>query len=91
MEKKVSDRTLELIKEYLPEIGVGLPLKDEEDIERICDFFEDMEVTLANAAGCGEKVDRDLLCGAAVVYDELVINGDDYHDIDALNKRLIGD
>ncbi len=89
MEKTVSDRTLELIKEYLPEIGLELLLKDEEDIEKICDFFEEMEVTLANADGCGEEVDSDLLCGAADAYDELVINGND-HDIDELNKRLIG-
>jgi len=88
MEKNVSDRTLELIKLYLPEIGFKLPLKDVEDIEKICDFFEEMEVTLANADGCGEEVDSDLLCGAADAYDELVINGDDYHDIDELNKRL---
>lgn len=90
MKKNVSDRTVELIKEYLPEIGVELPLKDADDIEKICDFFEEMEVTLANADGCGEKVDTDLLDGAADAYDDLVINGDDYHDIDELNKRLIG-
>ncbi len=90
MKKNVRDRTVELIKEYLPEIGVELPLKDEEDIEKICDFFEEMEVTLANADGCGEEVDQDLLDGVSDAYDDLVINGDDYHDIDELNKRLIG-
>lgn len=88
MEKTVSNRTLELIKLYLPEIGLKLPLKDEGDVELICDFFEEMEVTLANADGCGEEVDQDLLDGASDAYDELVINGDDYHDIDDLNMRL---
>lgn len=39
--------------------------------EKICDFLEDMEVILANAEGCGEKVNKDLFCGAANPYDKL--------------------
>lgn len=61
MQKIVSDETISLIKRYLPEIGIQLPLRNEEDIEKISDFFEEMEISLSNALGCGEKIDRKLL------------------------------
>ena len=90
MQKTVRDETISLIKAYLPEIGVQIPLRDEEDVERICDYFEDMEVSLANALGDGDKIDRDLLDAAANAFDDLaIIEDDDCHDIDDLNRRLM--
>ena len=90
MQKMVRDETISLIKAYLPEIGVQVPLRDEEDVERICDYFEDMEVSLANALGDGDKIDRDLLDAAANAFDDLaIIEDDDSHDIDVLNRRLM--
>ncbi len=91
MQKAVRDGTISLIKRYLPEIGIQLPLKDEEDIEKMSDFFEDMEISLSNALGCGDEVDRRLLDAAARAFDDLVIiEDDDFHDIDDLNRRLMG-
>lgn len=90
MKKTVSKRSIELIVKYLPEIGVELPLKNEDDVDKICDFFEDMEASLANAAGCGEKIDRDLLCDASNAFDDLaIINDGDYHDLEELNAQLM--
>jgi len=90
MQKTIRDETITLIKAYLPEIGVQVPLRSEEDIEKICDFFEYMEVTLANALADGEKVDRNLLDAAASAFDDLaIVEDDEYHDIDDLNRRLM--
>lgn len=89
MQKIVSDETISLIKRYLPEIGIQLPLRNEEDIEKISDFFEEMEISLSNALGCGEKIDRKLLDSAARAFDDMaIIEDDDFHDIDNLNRRL---
>jgi hypothetical protein len=90
MKKVIRDATVSLIKVYLPEIGVQIPLRDEEDVEKICDYFEDMEVSLANALGYGDEIDRGLLGAAANAFDDLaIIEDDDYHDIDDLNRRLM--
>ena len=90
MQKTIRDETITLIKAYLPEIGVQVPLRSEEDIEKICDFFEYMEATLANALADGEKVDRNLLDAAASAFDDLaIVEDDEYHDIDDLNRRLM--
>ncbi len=90
MQKIIRDETVSLIKAYLPEIGVQIPLRDEEDVEKICDYFEDMEVSLANALGYGDKIDCGLLGAAANAFDDLaIIEDDDYHDIDDLNRRLM--
>jgi hypothetical protein len=91
MQKTVSNETVSMIKRYLPEIGIQLPLRDEEDIEKISDFFEEMEISLSNALGCGERIDRQLLNSAACAFDDLaIIEDDDFHDVDDLNKRLLG-
>ena len=90
MQKTIRDKTVYLIKTYLPEIGVQIPLKGEGDIEKICDFFEDMEVSLANALGYGDEIDRGLLGAAADAFDDLaIIEDDDCHDVDDLNRRLM--
>lgn len=90
MQKIVRDETISLIKTYLPEIDIQLPLKNDEDIEKISDFFEEMEISLSNALGCGEKIDRELLNSAANAFDDLaIIEDDDFHDIDSLNRRLM--
>ena len=91
MKKDVRDETILLIKRYLPDIGIQLPLTCEEDVEAIADFFEEMEISLSNALGCGERIDRQLLDSAANAFDDLaVIEDDDFHDIDDLNRRLMG-
>ena len=80
-----------MIKRYLPDIGVQLPLRDEGDVEKISDFFEEIEISLSNALGCGEKIDCQLLNSASRAFDDLaIIEDDDYHDIDELNQRLMG-
>lgn len=90
MQKMVRDETISLIKAYLPKMGIQIPLRDEEDVGKICEYFEDMEVSLANALGEGDKIDRDLLDAAANAFDDLaIIEDDEYHDIEDLNRRLM--
>ena len=89
MKKIVRDKTIELIKKYLPEMNVTLPLKNEDDVEIICDFFENMEREMSNALGYGDSVDRALLNDASDAFDDLaIIYEEDYHDLDDLNRRL---
>ena len=89
MKKIIRDKTIELIKKYLPEINVTLPLKNEEDVEIISDFFENLEREMSNALGYGDPVDRTLLDDASNAFDDLaIIYEEDYHDLDDLNRRL---
>ena len=89
MKKIIRDKTIELITKYLPEINVTLPLKNEEDVEIISDFFENMEREMSNALGYGDPVDRTLLDDVSNAFDDLaIIYEEDYHDLDDLNRRL---
>lgn len=89
MQKEVTDSTIDLVREYLPQTGVSFPLKSEEDVQILADYFEEMEVSLSNALSDGEPVDRSLLSRVAKAFDELaVIEDEDFHDLDTLNERL---
>ena len=90
MQKKVSDATIMLIKSHLSEIRIMLPLKNEDDVQTIADYFEDMEICLSNAMSDGEQIDRSQLDAAARAFDELAaIEDDDTHDLVDLNRRLM--
>ncbi|MBE6517429.1 MAG: hypothetical protein E7Z67_04505 [Thermoplasmata archaeon] len=89
MKREIRERTISLIKEHFDKIGVGLPL-DIEGVQDMMDYFEEIECTLANAKGCGDKVDDELLNAAADAYDDLFyLEEDDYSYIDELNERLM--
>ena len=89
MKKEQSDRTVELIREHLGDMGLKLPLKKMKEIEVINDFFEDMEIEMSNALSCGEDADRALLNDVSRAFDETVFYEiDDYVDLDELNRRL---
>ncbi len=90
MHKAISEGTIALIRKHIPKIGVTLPIRDEEDVQIIADYFEEMEVCLSNALSDGEKIDRSELDAAAKAFDELaMIEDDDCHDLEDLNKRLM--
>ena len=89
MEIIPSDRTIELISEYLPQIGVSLPLKGKDDLDVISVFFADMESSMANGLVSGKQIDRKLLDDVSKAADETEPwNEDDFIDIDKMNKRL---
>lgn len=89
MEMVPRDRTVQLIKEYLPEIGIELPIKDKSDLEEIAEFFEEMEVSLATDSMNGGNVDREFLGDVCRAFDDLNPNDiGDFIDIDKLNERL---
>lgn len=56
MKRDIRERTISLIKEHLDRIEVELSLNIE-DVQDMMDYFEEIECTLANAKGCGDKVD----------------------------------
>ena len=61
MQKKVSDSTIRLIKGHLSGIGIALPLKSEENVQTIAEYFEEIEISLSNALSDGGRVDRSQL------------------------------
>ena len=44
MKKEQSDRTIELIREHLSDMGLQLPIKKLKEVETINDYFEDLEI-----------------------------------------------
>jgi hypothetical protein len=89
MKKEQTDRTIELIAEYLEKMGLQFPLRSMDDIEIINDFFSDLEVELAQAADAGESVDSELLVDVSRAFDDTALyEPDDYVDLDELNDRL---
>ena len=89
MKRDIIERTISLIKEHLDRIEVELSLNIE-DVQDMMEYFEEIECTLANAKGCGDKVDDELLNAAADAYDDLFyLEEDDYSYIDELNERLM--
>ena len=89
MKRDIRERTISLIKEHLDRIDVELPLNIE-GVQDMMEYFGEIESTLANAKGCGDKVDDELLNAAADAYDDLFyLEEDDYSYIDELNERLM--
>ena len=89
MKKEQTDRTVELIAEYLEKMGLQLPLRSMDDIEVINEFFSELEVELAQAADKGESIDGKLLDDVSRAFDDTAIyESDDYVDLDDLNARL---
>ena len=89
MKRDIRERTISLIKEHLDRIDVELPLNIE-GVQDMMEYFGEIESTLANAKGCGDKVDEELLNAAADAYDDLFyLEEDDYSYIDELNEKLM--
>ena len=89
MKRDIRERTISLIKEHLDRIDVEFPLNIE-GVQDMMEYFGEIESTLANAKGCGDKVDDELLNAAADAYDDLFyLEEDDYSYIDELNERLM--
>ena len=90
MQKEVTDATISLIRKCLPQTGVTLPIRSEEDVQILADYFEEMEISLSNALSDGEPINRSFLSKVAKAFDELaVIEDDDFHNLDSLNERLL--
>ena len=82
------EASVRLLKKYLPEIGLSIPLS-ESDLDEASDFFDAMEFSLAVDKNEGREYDQDLLDAASNAYDDFTpIEDDDFIDMDALNARL---
>lgn len=90
MEMIPSDRTIELIIEHINTIGIDLPLKSMDDVDRISEYFAEIEVSLSNGLSSGKDVNRKYLEDVENANQELTpFNEDDFIDIEKLNERLI--
>ena len=84
MTVKLSNRTVELIKEHLDETGLELPLKGEEDIYTLMQFFTDMEGSLGDDPNANEQLLKDV----SYAVDELNLEDMDIIEMNDLNRRL---
>ena len=88
MEYIPREASVRLLKKYLPEIGLSVPLS-ESDLDEASDFFDAMEFSLAVDKNEGREYDQELLDAVCRAYDDFTpIEDDDYIDMDALNARL---
>ncbi len=88
MLKKVSVKTAEFIKEKVIDVGISKFPITNESICDIFDWFEQEEISLANAENDGECVDKiyfDSICKAV---DELMETGDIVVDLEHLNDVI---
>lgn len=88
MLKTVSKNTSALIKEKLIDTNiVALPITDE-TIHIIFDWFDEEEITLANAEADGECIDQNYFDNICLAVDELFENDEEKVDINWLNDYL---
>ena len=88
MEYIPREASVRLLKKYLPEIGLSIPLS-ESDLDEASDFFDAMEFSLAVDKNEGREYDQDLLDAVCRAYDDFTpIEDDDFIDMDALNAKL---
>ena len=82
------EASVRLLKKYLPELGLSIPLS-ESDLDEVSDFFDAMEFSLAVDKNEGCEYDQELLDAVSNAYDDFTpIEDEDYIDVDALNARL---
>ena len=86
--KLVRDESIELLKSNIDNIGVHLPIR-EEDILTIYEWFQNREIDMANALAAGGDMnltELDLMSNAAD--DFRIYEGQTEIDLDDLNDRL---
>lgn len=86
--KLVRDESIELLKSNIDNIGVHLPIR-EEDILTIYEWFQNREIEMANALAAGVDVnltELDLMSNAAD--DFRIYEGQNEIDLEDLNNRL---
>lgn len=88
MLKKVSRKTTALIKKKLIDTNiVALPITDE-TIQIIFDWFDEEEITLANAEADGKFIAQRYFDSICLAVDELFENDEEKIDIENLNENL---
>lgn len=86
--KLIRDESIELLKSNIDEIGVHLPIS-EEDIPTIYEWFQNREIEMANALAASENVDLtelELISNAAD--DFRIYEGQNEIDLEDLNNKL---
>lgn len=88
MEITLCDKSVEMIKSSLPEIGIKVPLKDD-DVLKVIEYFRTIEIDLANKESYGKKIDyqyMDDVCN--IISDLSKIEENDFVGLDKLNDLL---
>ena len=85
----ISQRTVDIIREKLitPQL-IKLPITND-SIDIVYEWFENEEITLANAMADGESIDETYLNNVCAALDELFDDEDSYIDLNDLNNKLL--
>lgn len=86
--KTISNESIELLKSSFDEIGVHMPIR-EEDIPAIYEWFQNREIEMANALADGEDIDPvELELFSKAADDFRIYEGQNKIDLEDLNNRL---
>ena len=88
MLKKVSIRTAELIKEKIVDTGISRCPITRESLEIIFDWFDQEEISLANAEADENSVDRTYFNDICNAVNELIEANNETVDLEYLNELL---
>ncbi len=85
--KKISEESVRLIREHLPELGLTFPLDDDDGGYRILKFFEAIDADIGGMIAEGKKVDPELIDDVGRIIEEFLAPDEpiDYND---LERRL---
>ena len=93
MERKVSDATMDLLRQYKDAIGLKLPIGGGSDCKEaffvILQFFTSLEASLSMDQDEGLDVDLQLLENVSDAVDEFNLADGDCIDVGDLNLRLM--
>ncbi len=89
MLKKVKDSTIDVLKDALQDLNIVGKIS-EDDINKICEYFEEKEVEYSTKQTNGEKIDIEKFNKICLAVDDFFIEADSNSSIDLedLNTRL---
>lgn len=88
MSKIISERSVQLIKQYADEINLTFPMDDEGAGYAILKFFELMDAEIGGQRSRGIVVDSQLIADVNQVIDEFLYDGKNEIDYVDLERRL---
>ncbi len=87
MTKRISEKSVKLIKEHLNELNLVFPLNDEDGGYKILKFFEQLDADIGELRLEGKVVSKDLIDDVGQIITEFV-NPVDPIDYEDLEQRL---
>ena len=88
MSKIISERSIQLIKQYADEINLTYPMDDDGAGYAILKFFEMMDAEIGGQRSKGIEVDGQIIADVNRIINEFLYDGKDEIDYADLERRL---